>query len=188
MNQNQNNPSDPPWLSPETLGLVALLLQSHQKYFGRPLLQGKGTRLAAQELFTLDQVILCHNGAEDPCFIYANRAALNLFNRSWSEMVGLPSRLSASQQQRFDREKFLAQVKEKNWLEGYGGERINSQGKRFQIRGAKLWNLIDAELHYRGQAACFSDWWWCGEPKPVRSTEPKSSVHTLHNSIPFNDA
>lgn len=92
---------------------MALLLQSHQKYFGRPLLQAKGTRLAAQELFILDEVILCHNGAEDPCFIYANRAALNLFKRSWFEMVGLPSRLSASQQQRFDREKFLAQVKKK---------------------------------------------------------------------------
>ena len=141
----QTMPADPPWLSPQALGLVSLILQSHQKLFGRPLIKAQGSRLAAQELFVLDQVVLCHNGAEDPSFIYANRAALCLFQRSWQEMVGMPSRLSASQQQRLDREKFLAQVREKNCIDGYAGERINSQGKRFQIRGARLWNLFDAE-------------------------------------------
>lgn len=179
----QTMPADPPWLSPQALGLVSLILQSHQKLFGRPLIKAQGSRLAAQELFVLDQVVLCHNGAEDPSFIYANRAALCLFQRSWQEMVGMPSRLSASQQQRLDREKFLAQVRENNCIDGYAGERINSQGKRFQIRGARLWNLLDAEQHYRGQAACFSDWWWCGEPNLVWSAEPKSSVAPLRRSI-----
>jgi hypothetical protein len=184
---NQRSSMDPPWLSPQSLGLVALILQTHQKFFGRPLIRAQGSRLAAQELFVLDQVVLCHNGADDPCFIYANRAALMLFKRSWDEMVGLPSRLSASQQQRLDRQKFLNQVKQKDWVEGYGGERINSKGERFQIRGARLWNLIDAEDHYRGQAACFSNWWWCGEPNPVRSTELNSSVLPLLSKASAGD-
>ena len=84
------------WLSPQVLGLTALLLDSHRRLFNRPLLRSKGIRLAAQELFVLDQVVLCHDGSDDPRFLYANRAALLLFGRSWDEMVGLPSRLSAA--------------------------------------------------------------------------------------------
>jgi len=44
-------------------------------------------------------VCLAHNkfeeGVEDPLFVYANRAALRLFEGSWDEIVGMPSRLSA---------------------------------------------------------------------------------------------
>ena len=65
------------WLSPQVLGLTGLLLDSHRRLFDRPLLRSKGIRLAAQELFVLDQVVLCHDGSEDPCFLYANRAALH---------------------------------------------------------------------------------------------------------------
>ena len=52
------------WLSPQVLGLTALLLDSHRRLFNRPLLRSKGIRLAAQELFVLDQVVLCHDGSD----------------------------------------------------------------------------------------------------------------------------
>ena len=148
------------WLSPQVLGLTALLLDSHRRLFDRPLLRSKGVRLAAQELFVLDQVVLCHDGSEDPCFLYANRAALQLFSRSWDEMVGLPSRLSAAASQRLNRRQLLERVRRNQTMRDYCGERMDSNGRRFRFRGARLWNLVDAEQHYRGQAACFSDWWW----------------------------
>ena len=108
----------------------------------------------------LDQVVLCHDGSEDPCFLYANRAALQLFSRSWDEMVGLPSRLSAAASQRLNRRQLLERVRRNQTMSNYCGERMDSNGRRFRFRGARLWNLVDAEQHYRGQAACFSDWWW----------------------------
>jgi len=148
------------WLSPQVLGLTGLLLDSHRRLFDRPLLRSKGIRLAAQELFVLDQVVLCHDGSEDPCFLYANRAALQLFSRSWDEMVGLPSRLSAAASQRLNRRQLLERVRRNQTISNYCGERMDSNGRRFRFRGARLWNLVDAEQHYRGQAACFSDWWW----------------------------
>jgi hypothetical protein len=37
---------------------------------------------------------------------------------------------------------------------------VASSGRRFQIRGARLWSLLDAERRYHGQAACFGNWWW----------------------------
>ena len=82
--------AEAPWLSPQLLGLTALLLESHKRLFQRPLIRSQSMRLAAQELFVLDQVVLCHDGSEDPRFLYANRAALQLFSRNWEEMVGMP--------------------------------------------------------------------------------------------------
>ena len=73
-----SEPAEAPWLSPQLLGLTALLLESHQRLFQRPLVRSNGIRLAAQELFVLDQVVLCHDGSDDPRFLYANRAALQL--------------------------------------------------------------------------------------------------------------
>jgi hypothetical protein len=142
------------------LGLTALLLESHQRLFQRPLVCSNGIRLAAQELFVLDQVVLCHDGSEDPRFLYANRAALQLFSRNWEQMVGMPSRLSASANQRLSRREQLELARRQDKLENYSGVRVNSQGRRFQIRGARIWSLIDQKRHYSGQAACFSQWWW----------------------------
>ena len=152
--------AEAPWLSPQLLGLTALLLESHQRLFQRPLVRSTGIRLAAQELFVLDQVVLCHDGSEDPRFLYANRAALQLFSRNWEQMVGMPSRLSASANQRLSRREQLEFARRQDKLENYSGVRVNSQGRRFQIRGARIWSLIDQERHYSGQAACFSQWWW----------------------------
>ena len=152
--------AEAPWLSPQLLGLTALLLESHQRLFQRPLVRSTGIRLAAQELFVLDQVVLCHDGSEDPRFLYANRAALQLFSRNWEQMVGMPSRLSASANQRLSRREQLELASRQDKLENYSGVRVNSQGRRFQIRGARIWSLIDQERHYSGQAACFSQWWW----------------------------
>ena len=155
-----SEPAEAPWLSPQLLGLTALLLESHQRLFQSPLVRSSGIRLAAQELFVLDQVVLCHDGSEDPRFLYANRAALQLFSRNCEQMVGMPSRLSASANQRLSRREQLELARRQDKLENYSGVRVNSQGRRFQIRGARIWSLIDQERHYSGQAACFSQWWW----------------------------
>ena len=71
-------------------------------------------------------------------------------------MVGLPSRLSASASQRLSRRAQLELARRQDKLENYSGVRVNSQGRRFQIHGARIWSLIDQERHYQRQAACFS--------------------------------
>jgi hypothetical protein len=43
---------------------------------------------------------------------------------------------------------------------GYQGIRIDSQGRRFMIRNARLWTLKTPTGEPCGQAAAFSDWWW----------------------------
>jgi hypothetical protein len=54
---------------------------------------GKGDWLSNDASF----VVLAHNTAPDPRFIYANRTAQNCFEYSWDEFTALPSRLSVEQ-------------------------------------------------------------------------------------------
>ena len=45
-------------------------------------------------------------------------------------------------------------------IRGYGGVRIDHQGRRFMSRNARIWTLLDEENRPTGQAACFNNWWW----------------------------
>ena len=156
--------AEPPWLSASGLELAALILCSHRLQWGRPLLAlppDASPRLRAQELFATPRVVLAHDGGEDPRLIYANRAALSLWRRPWSAMVGMPSRLTAEPDQRPARSGALAEALRRGGIAGYGGIRIDSLGRRFRIEDARLWTLLtDLPGRPRGQAACFGRWWW----------------------------
>ncbi|CAK6702083.1 MEKHLA domain-containing protein [Synechococcus sp. CBW1107] len=156
---------EPAWLAESVLERVAWILASHQAAFGRPLIPAAANRrLAAQELFVAPVVVLAHDDpGEDPIgprLIYANAAALRLWRRPWATMVGLPSRLTAEPVARAERARALRQAWRDEAIAHYSGVRIDSHGRRFQIRGARLWTLRDAAGQRRGQAACFSDWYW----------------------------
>jgi hypothetical protein len=162
-------PSQPPWLSLETQALARLLLLSHQQAFSKPLIAGLASDtspgLAAQELFAAEVVVLAHDGA-NPCgdpgprLIYANRAALRLWQHPWGGMVGMPSQLTAAPTERASRSLALAKAQDQGALQGYRGVRVNSQGRRFQIVNARLWTLRDEYNQACGQAAAFNSWWW----------------------------
>lgn len=152
-----------PWLEPAAIELAAVILRGHRQAFGRPLLAGTGPtrdrRQAAQELFATATVVLAHDGGADPRFVYANRAALSLWRRSWREMVGVPSRLSAAPAQRSERSAALARARQ-GAIANYSGIRVDSCGRRFRLEGARLFSLHDGANRSDGQAACFSRWHW----------------------------
>lgn len=162
--------AEPPWLTPEGLRLARHLLHSHALVFGVPLLAGidpaREPRRAAQELFAADLVVLAHDEAADPRLIYANRSALRLWRRNWAAMVGMPSRLTAEASQRAARAEALALARTRQALQGYGGIRVDSRGRRFRIENARLWRVVDAAGGVCGQAAAFGRWWWLsGQPQ-----------------------
>lgn len=155
--------AEAPWLSERSREIAALILSSHRQLWGAPLLALPASapeRLQAQELFCAGRVVLAHDGGEDPRLIYANRAALNLWRRDWSAMVGMPSRLTAEPSQRQARSGALAEALRREGIADYGGVRVDREGRRFRIEGARLWTLRDGNGRQRGQAACFSRWWW----------------------------
>ena len=152
------------WLTSEQQGLAGLLLQSHQRAFGRPLIAdaqpGRSRRLQCQELFACGFPVLAHGTGNDPKLSYANAAALQLWETTWEELIGMPSRLTAPESERAERSSALGQAKRLDAVQNYRGLRISRQGRKFRINNAKIWTLWDAEERVCGQAACFSDWWW----------------------------
>ena len=157
-------PAGPPWLQDDALELAVRILRSHDQAYGRPLLAGVGAlrnrRQAAQELFNSATVVLAHEGDDDPCFIYANAAALRLWKRPWQGMVGLPSRTTVSPSERQAREGVLDQARRRGAIADYGGTRIDSRGRRFRIEQTRLWTLPTRNGTVPGQAAAFDRWWW----------------------------
>jgi hypothetical protein len=140
---------------------VARLLASHLELTGRPLLErhaGETEVDLAQRLYAAPFVVLAHDASPDPCFTYANLAAQQLFERSWDQLVGLPSRLSAEALEREERERLLASVTARGYIDDYSGVRITKSGGRFRIRRATVWNVTDASGRRIGQAATFSEW------------------------------
>jgi hypothetical protein len=113
---------------------------------------------AARQIFDAPFVVLSHSPDADPILTYGNRAALDLFELSWSELTRLPSRLTAEAPDRDERARLLARVSANGYIDDYAGVRVSRTGRRFRIEGATVWNLVDSEGRYRGQAATFADW------------------------------
>jgi hypothetical protein len=138
---------------------VAMMSNSYRKLLEEDLIPEILTHdTLAKALFYAPFVVVSHNTTVDPVFNYANMKALELFGFSWEEFTQLPSRLSAEPIHQSERDKLLAEVTLKGYLDSYQGIRITKTGRRFLIKNAVVWNIIDDERCYAGQAAKFGEW------------------------------
>lgn len=138
---------------------LKLLRRSLRACTGRDLIEGAVSDTeAARRVFHAPFVLLSHNADADPIFTYGNLQALALFGVSWEQLTTMPSRLTAEWPERQERERLLAEVAAKGVIEDYSGIRKAFDGKRFRIQRATVWNLVDPNGIYRGQAATFQDW------------------------------
>ena len=133
----------------------ALLTRSHARFLGAPLVPegADADWLHAAAPFA----VLAHDAGDDPRFIYANRAALACFEYERSELIGLPSRLSAEAPDRAERQALLDAVARDGSGRGYRGLRVAKSGRRFWIEQAVVWRL-ERDGTVLGQAAAFSKW------------------------------
>lgn len=135
---------------------VANLLRSHHALTGKHLIAP--TEDAAKLAYAAPFVLLSHAGADDPLLTYGNLAAQKLFAMDWQHLVGTPSRETAEAPERAEREELLRRVAENGFIDDYSGIRIAADGRRFVIRNATVWNVINAQGDRIGQAASFSGW------------------------------
>ena len=136
-----------------------LLRRSLRHYAGRDLVVDDLSPVeAAKAVFDAPFVVLSHSPDADPILTYGNRAALVLFELSWAELTRMPSRLTAEAPDREERARLLAKVNAHGYIDDYSGVRVTRTGRRFRIEGATVWNLIDADGRYCGQAASFAEW------------------------------
>jgi hypothetical protein len=150
------------WRAPENLRLAAAIVASHQALTARALIPadaGRDALVLAEALYHAPLVVLAHDAAEDPLFIYANRAAQSLWELDWEGFLRLPSQRSAAPAARAERAALLARVRAQGWIGDYRGERVSARGRRFAIERATVWNLPAGDGR-AGQAAAFARWTW----------------------------
>jgi hypothetical protein len=135
---------------------LALVVDSYQRLTGHRLMPAQSD--IVDGLWQLPQVVLAHGTEPDPIFFYGNHMALSLFELTPEQIITMPSRLSAEPLLREAREALLQRVSRDGFIDDYQGIRISSTGKRFRIKSATVWNLIDANGSSHGQAATFSQW------------------------------
>jgi hypothetical protein len=123
----------------------SLITAAYERAVGEPL-------CAPRELEDLPAVVLCHDTAEDPVFVFANRAARDLWEMP---LVGMPSRLTAPPEARVERAAALATGAV---VRGYSGVRVSAGGRLFRILDATVWTVTDESGQVVGQAATFERW------------------------------
>ncbi len=139
--------------------LATVILRCHRQLTGRDLLPpALSGAPAARALYEAPFVVLAHDTATDPRFTYANLTAQRLFEMRWQEIVGMPSRYSAEPLLREERQRLLKRVARDGYIDDYQGVRISRTGRRFLVRNATVWNLVDVEGAPIGQAATFAEW------------------------------
>ena len=138
---------------------ATLLLSSFRHWTGRNLIDAAlSATEQAKELYFAPFVVLSHDRSPDPLLNYANELGLTLFELSWSELIVLPSRMTAEPLHQSERARLLDRVSARGYIDDYRGIRISKNGRRFRIDKAVVWNVIDESGCMRGQAATFSTW------------------------------
>ncbi|KAA5545008.1 MEKHLA domain-containing protein [Adhaeribacter rhizoryzae] len=146
-------------LSEEIIQHSKLLADSFASVTGKSLLEGEySPEELAEKLYKAPFVLLSHGTQPDPIFNYANQTAQRLWEMDWPQFIQMPSRLSAEPVAVAERAAMLAEAKRKGYISDYNGVRISSNGKRFIIKDAILWNIYDNAGTYQGQAATFKEW------------------------------
>ena len=125
-----------------------LLADSYGKLLGRPLVpEGLTGSAVADWLYEAPFGLLAHDTSPDPLFVYANRSVQRLFEYDWDELVGLPSRLSAGEEDQQARQVLLENVHRQGYAEAYRGLR--------GLRGGETeWDEGQVSACLRGAPCC----------------------------------
>jgi MEKHLA domain len=138
---------------------VNLLRSSLLNYVDRHLVAPDlAADAAAIEIFNAPYMLVSHDRSADPIFNYGNRTALELFEMDWQQFILTPSRLSAEPVERSVRDRLLERVTSQGFIDNYSCVRVSKNGRRFTLEHTIIWNVIDQNGTYRGQAAICDRW------------------------------
>jgi hypothetical protein len=135
------------------------MLDSYARWLGAELLPRGGTpEEQALALFEAPFVAVSHDTSPDPILNYGNRTALALWEMDVETLRQTPSRLTAEPLHREERARLMERTTREGFVDDYQGVRISRTGRRFRIERAIVWNLLDEQGNYCGQAATFREW------------------------------
>lgn len=150
--------AEPVWARTAVVHWSQLLLDSFYHWTGRQLLVREGTAVEqARRLFWTPSVVVSHGIEPDPRLNYGNQAALDVWELTWDQLTGMPSRLTAEPGNQEERARMLQVVETEGFYDRYRGVRISATGRRFLVEAAIVWTVLDPQGRV-GQAATFSQW------------------------------
>ncbi len=136
-----------------------LILSSYCRWTGKELGdKNKSDDVLVKEIFFAPFVLCSAGNQTDPILNYGNQKALELWEMNWEKLTQTPGRHTAEADEREQRARFLQTVQRQGYIDNYSGIRISASGRRFKIERATVWNLIDSNGNYQGQAATFTHW------------------------------
>ncbi|MHC4880580.1 MAG: MEKHLA domain-containing protein [Planctomycetota bacterium] len=149
----------PPWIEFNWVEHTQIMLDSYARLVGTELIERDGdAQQQAERLFNAPFVVVSHGTQDDPLLNYATQVALDLWQVDVPTLLTMPSRTTAEPMHRDERAQLLERTTRDGYVDDYRGIRIASTGRRFLIERATVWNLLDADDQYVGQAATFSEW------------------------------
>lgn len=147
------------WQQSVMINWTQILLDNFVRLLNYELIpRHTSVREQAKNLYYSPFVVVSHGTELDPILNYGNQTALQLWEMNWEQFSQTPSRLTAEPINRQAREKMLKQANQQGYITDYQGVRISRTGKRFLIKQAIVWQLIDNNGKPQGQAATFSNW------------------------------
>ena len=148
-----------PWQQETMIYHSLCILSSFQHWRGHSLFEVSGSPIQiAQALFELPFPVFSHGREPDPIYNYGNRKALELWELEWAQLLQMPSRCSAEPANQEERLRLLEEVTNIGYTTNGQGVRISRTGKRYMVLDFTVWNLLNQENQYCGQAATFSNW------------------------------
>ncbi|EAZ89387.1 MEKHLA domain-containing protein [Crocosphaera chwakensis] len=155
-----------PWQQEKVIQRTQLILSSFEHWLGRSLFEHFGITEVktdaievSQQLFEANFIVASHGTQTDPIFNYGNQKALDIWELTWEEFIQTPSRKTAEAIEQQERDRLLAETTEKGYSR-FSTIRITKTGKRFKINNGIVWNVIDNQQTYQGQAAVYSDFYF----------------------------
>ncbi len=138
---------------------IRWLLESYAFWLKCELIERTGTLDEQSErLYFSPFVVASHTNADDPILNYGNQQALALWEMTWQEFTTTPSRLTAEPMNQTERAQMLGQATTRGFITDYQGVRISRTGRRFLVKQATVWTILDDHGTPQGQAANFSRW------------------------------
>lgn len=101
-------------------------------------------------------MLVSHGTESDPIFNYGNRKALEIWAVTWEELTQMPSRQTAEPVEQTERSRLLAETTTKGFVDNFQAVRISKTGQRFRIEDGLIWNLLNEQHQFCGQAAVYS--------------------------------
>jgi hypothetical protein len=155
----------PLWYTDTMVKHASYIVKSYHSLTGETLVplelfESNALEAANKLFFHPTTAVLSHgirSSDDGPILNYGNSLALQRFGMCWEELTTMPSRYTAGEVDRQEREKDMKTVKECGIIRNYGGVRVALSGKRFLISNAAVWNIV-VDGVYLGQAAAFDRW------------------------------